>query len=52
LGSRAFEEGWRSRGAATAEAFYGGAEAEGGGGDGDVTEKPRPGRCGAVVVIK
>jgi len=32
--------------------FYGGAEVEGGGDDGDVTEKPRPGRCGAVVVIK
>ena len=29
-----------------AEAFYGGAED---GHDGDATEKPRPGRCGAEV---
>lgn len=30
-----------------AEAFYGGAEEEGTD-DGDATEKPRPGRCGAA----
>lgn len=49
LGSRAFEEGG-SAGAAMAEAFYYGvAEVEGGGDDGDLTEKPRPGRCGAVA---
>lgn len=47
LGSRAFEEGEHWRG--DDRGFYGGAEVEGGGDDGDVTEKPRTGRCGAAA---